>query len=235
MSELSKEYYEAYDERYKQVHSKSLRWFSDANSKIVEEVMKRHGITEDMKCLEIGCGEGRDAVYLLSKGYNILATDISSAAVQYCKRNYPARAGCFHKLNCLMDRINDAYDFIYAVSVLHMLVLDIDRFRFYRFLHEQLKDKGIALICTIGDGEEEWNSDISTAFALQKRIHEASGKELLIAGTSCRAVSFKTISREITDNGLTMLESGITSIKPDFPVVMYAVVGRGSTGRGLRR
>ncbi len=35
MSEFPKEYYEAYDDRYKQVHEKSLRWFSDKNSKIV--------------------------------------------------------------------------------------------------------------------------------------------------------------------------------------------------------
>jgi SAM-dependent methyltransferase len=226
MSGSHKEYYEAYDARYRQVHSKSLRWFSDNNSKIVEEVMRRHNISQEMKCLEIGCGEGRDAVYLLGKGYNLLATDISPAAVSYCKGSFPARAECFHQLDCLSDRINDSYDFIYAVSVLHMLLIDMDRARFYRFFYDQLKDSGIGLICTMGDGAEEWSSDISTAFALQKRVHEASGKELYIAGTSCRSVSFKTLSREITDNRLHLLESGLTSIKPDFPVIMYAVVGR---------
>ncbi len=44
-------------------------------------------------------------------------------------------------------------------------------------------------------------------------------------------MSFKTIGREVTDSGLVMLESGITSIKPDFPVIMYAVVGRGGAAR----
>jgi len=221
-----RKYYEAYDDRYKQVYGKSLRWFSGANSKIVAEVIEKYGITKTMKLLEIGCGEGRDAFYLLKNGYDLLATDISPAAIAYCTSNCPEKPEAFQVLNCLSDRVEEEFDFIYAIAVLHMLVPDEDRAQFYRFIYDQLSDSGIALICTMGDGKEEWSSDISTAFDLQKRTHEFTGEALCIAGTSCRKVSFQTFFEEILSSNLEIAESGLTSIDPDFPAIMFAVVKR---------
>lgn len=114
--------------------------------------------------------------------------------------------------------------FIYAIAVLHMLVLDKDRKSFYQFLFNHLEENGIALICTIGDGKEEWHSNIEDAFKLQKRTHEETGEEIFIAGTSCRKVSFNTLNKELNNNNLELLENGVTSIIPDFPTIMYAVV-----------
>ncbi len=223
-----KKYYEAYDDRYRQVHEKSLQWFSNNYSKIVEDTISEYSIKKDMKILEIGCGEGRDALYFLNNGYNILATDISQTAIDYCKCKCPQKQDSFKVLNCLTDRVNESFDFIYAISVLHMLVLDNDRSAFYRFIYDQLNVSGIALFCTIGNGEEESSSDISTAFELQQRFHEATGEELYIAGTSCRKVSFDSLKKEISDNNLELIEIGLTSIMPDFPTVMFAIVKRKS-------
>lgn len=103
-----------------------------------------------------------------------------------------------------------------------MLVPDEDRDGFYQFIRSHLAADGIALICTMGDGEFECQSDISTAFTLQERNHE-SGK-MMVAGTSCRKVSFSTFEKELARNGLTLIEKGITSSPPDFDSLMYAVV-----------
>lgn len=229
MMEKEREYYEAYDDRYKQIHEKSLQWFANSPSKIVEDIIESYKITKHSKIIEIGCGEGRDALYLLNAGYHVLATDISSSAIAYCKEKEPNYSHCFHVLDCLSEQLNDQFDFIYAVSVLHMFVLDKDRKSFYKFVHQHLKDDGIALICTMGDGEEEWNSDIAHAFDLQKRTHEETGKEVFIARTSCRTVGFSTFYKEIADSQLELLESGITSIMPDFPKIMYGVVRKRRT------
>ncbi len=220
----NKKYYEAYDDRYRQVHDKSLKWFSDLPSEIVEKAMMKYNIGKAAKCLEIGCGEGRDAVYLLNKGYDLLATDISPAAISDCKKWYPEHANSFCVLDCLSQELNGRYDFIYAVAVLHMLVLDEDRARFFDFLRKHLSDGGVALVCTMGDGNDEWHTDIDNAFDLQKRRHEATGEELMLAATSCRIVGFSTLKNEIASRKLELLESGITAILPDFPATMYAVV-----------
>lgn len=225
-----REYYEAYDDRYKQVHEKQLRWFADAPSPIVGDIMKKYGITKTMNIAEIGCGEGRDAVPLLRQGYRLLATDISAAAIDYCKNNCPEHTRAFMVLDCLTDSTNHyaTFDFIYAVAVLHMLVLDSHRTRFFRFIYEQLSETGVALICTMGDGSSEHRSDISTAFELQPRTHGETGETLCLAGTSFRMVNFAALTREIEESGLTLVESGITAIEPDYPVVMFAVVSRGA-------
>lgn len=223
MSE-SRRYYEAYDDRYRQIHSENLQWFAESPSPIVSEMMEQFQIGPDMKILEIGCGEGRDGAHLLHAGYDVLATDISPEAIAYCRKRNPEFAAHFQVLDCIDGSLEEKFDFIYAVAVIHMLVSDGDRDGFYRFVRDHLKPSGVALICTMGDGEMERQSDIRNAFELQERVHEQTGKTVHIASTSCRMVSFDTFHRELEGNSLAVLKQGITAIEPDFPVMMYAVV-----------
>ena len=81
-----KKYYEAYNDRYKQIHEQDLQWSSDIPSKIVVETMQSVSLPTNCKILEIGCGEGRDAYLLLTQGFDVLATDVSCEAVSYCKK-----------------------------------------------------------------------------------------------------------------------------------------------------
>lgn len=224
MKEKDRAYYEAYDDRYKQVHGEALQWFSEEPSSIVAEVISEFELAPTANMLEIGCGEGRDAGYLLSNGYDVLATDVSGEAVAFCKKKFPDHREQFAVLNCVTDRLDERFAFIYAVAVLHMLVLDEDRDGFYRFIADHLKQDGVALIGTMGDGSFERQSDILTAFDLQERTHGESGKTLKIAGTSCRVVNFSTFEKELTRNGLAIVKQGMTAVEPDFPQMMYAVV-----------
>ena len=217
-------YYEAYDERYKTVHARSIRWFGDQSSPIVNEVISRYGIKKTDKILEIGCGEGRDALPLLAAGYDLLATDVSPEAIAYCQALSPAHASHFSTLDCVKESLAQKFDLIVAVAVLHMLVPDADRTAFYRFLAHHLAPDGIALVCTMGDGKTARQSDIRTAFDLQAR--EYAGEEILMAGTSCRMVTFAQFERELNENRLEIRERGLTEIPENFPSIMYAVVSQ---------
>ncbi|MBQ7875154.1 MAG: class I SAM-dependent methyltransferase [Oscillospiraceae bacterium] len=219
---MKKKYYEAYDERYKTVHEKGLSWSSGINTPIVMKVIEKYRITQDMKILEIGCGEGRDSKTVLDFGYGLTATDISKEAVSYCKKIMPQYAGSFSVMDCLSDNPDEKFDFIYAIAVIHMLVPDKDRNGFYSFIFDHLTENGTALICTMGNGEIESQSDINEAFDLKERNHK-SGK-IMVAGTSCRMVSFNTFEKELRQNGLEIIEKGITASLPDFDSLMYAVV-----------
>lgn len=221
-----KKYYEAYDDRYRQVHQENLRWFDDAPSKIVMQTMEKYAVGKQHQILEVGCGEGRDARYLLEKGYHVLATDVSPAAIDCCRKQDPEHADAYSCLDCLNCTTEDKFDFIYAVAVIHMLVPQEDRNGFIRFYRDHLAQNGIGLICSMGDGEEEMESDISTAFFTQDRLHEASGKVLQLANTSCRVVTRKKLQQEIEGCGMTVLEMGMTSVEPDFPEMIYAVVSK---------
>lgn len=220
-------YYEAYDLRYRQVHQQHLQWSSGTPTPIVEEILRQHPLSQDAKLLEIGCGEGRDAAPLLEKGMDLLATDISPEAIRYCREKMPAFASRFQVLDCIAGELQGTFDLIYAVAVLHMLVVDEDRRAFYRFVRRHLKPDGLALICTMGDGEMERQSDIRTAFEAQERVHGESGKKIRIAGTSCRIVSFASFEKELADRGLEVVQKGMTAAPPDFSRMLYALVRQG--------
>ena len=221
---MERKYYEAYDDRYRQIHSRNLQWFDDAPTPIVVETICKYGLREHQRILELGCGEGRDAYPLLKQGYPVLATDISPAAIAYAQKKWPEFHENFAVLDCISGKLPEKYDFIYAVAVVHMLVEDTHRDAFYTFIRNHLSPYGIALICTMGDGNLERQTDIRTAFELQNRTHEPTGQEVSVASTSCRMVSFETLYQELERNGLSILETGATSAPPDFPMLMYAVV-----------
>ncbi len=217
-----RKYYAAYEERYKTAHAQGVSWASSVSTPIVMEVIDKYGISHSQRLLEIGCGEGRDSRTVLEHGFQLTATDISSEAIAYCKEKMPEYENQFSVLDCLSDELDEKFDFLFAIAVVHMLVPDEDRDGFYGFIRSHLTAGGIALICTMGDGEVERQSDIRSAFTLQERDHE-SGK-MMVAGTSCRMVSWNTFEKELSRNGFTILEKGMTSSLPDFNSLMYAVV-----------
>lgn len=219
-----KKYYEAYDERYKAVHQKNLRWMGYAPSDIVFEIIKKYGISAEDTVLEIGCGEGRDSIYLLENGYNLLATDVSPEAVNYCKTQYKEFSDRFSTLDAVSGTLDKKFDYIYSVAVIHMLVEDEDRKAFYSFIKEHLTENGIALICSMGDGKIERKTDVRVAFDLGERVCE--GETVLVAETSCRIVTFQTFANELKETGFEIMEQGFTSVENHFPVMMYAVVKR---------
>ena len=217
-----RKYYTAYEERYKTAHAQGVSWASSVSTPIVMEVIEKYNINHSQRLLEIGCGEGRDSRTVLEHGFQLTATDISSEAIAYCKEKMPEYENQFSVLDCLSDELDEKFDFLFAIAVVHMLVPDEDRDGFYGFIRSHLTAGGIALICTMGDGEVERQSDIRSAFTLQERDHE-SGK-MMVAGTSCRMVSWNTFEKELSRNGFTILEKGMTSSLPDFNSLMYAVV-----------
>jgi len=220
----NRKYYEAYDERYKQIHSMNLEWEANVHSPIIDEIIVKLKLNHQSKILELGCGEGRDATYLMQQGYDVLASDISPEAISFCKKKVPKYADRFMVLNACEDSLDETYDLIYSIAVLHMLVLEKDRNKFLTFVREHLNEEGYGLLLSMGDGEREQASDITSAFDKQERVHIETGTKVCIASTSCKIVSFTTLERELEGNGLSIVEKGITSIEPGFPVIMYALV-----------
>ena len=217
-----RKYYEAYDERYKTVHEKGMRWASDEISPIVFDTMLKYGIGKNAAILETGCGEGRDAIPLLQEGYDLLAVDISEEAVNFCRSLLPKYKEHFVVLDCINEKLDRKFDFIYSVAVVHMLISNKDRAAFYRFIYGHLADNGIALIMSMGDGQTEHQSDPDGAFEPVNREH--NGKTVTVAATSLRTVSNETFEKELLQSGFQIIERGQTSIPREFSHMMYAVV-----------
>jgi len=225
-----RKYYEAYDDRYHQVHALNLQWFDDSPSPIVYKTIEKLKVSIKDAILELGCGEGRDAIFLLRNGYTVTATDVSPNAIQYCQSKFPDFEENFRCLDCVDGEFEVSYKFIYAIAVLHMLVDSCDRFAFYRFIYQHLTNDGYALICSMGDGNIQYKTDTAAAFDLQERIHDQTGKALNVAATSCCIVNFTRFSDEIVSSSLDIVEAGLTDTVPGFNQMMYAIVRRHQKG-----
>lgn len=217
-----KKYYEAYDERYRIVHARGVSWTSDTPSPIVLQTIRKYGFGRNAKMLEIGCGEGRDALAVLREGFDLLAVDLSEEAISFCQKRDPDHAQRFAAVNCIGGTLDQRFDFIYAVAVVHMLVEDEDRDAFYGFIRNHLTHGGLALVCSMGDGERELKTDPREAFELRQREH-VSGR-MMVPATTCRMITFPGFIEEIERSGLRIKEKGLTQSPPEFDSLMYAVL-----------
>ena len=69
----------------------------------------------------------------LNKNYNIVAIDYSNTAIEKCKElseyKYDNK---FKQFDILNDKLDEKYDFIYSIAVIHMFVTEDHRNKFYR-------------------------------------------------------------------------------------------------------
>ena len=60
------------------------RLLGNVDNYLLDQLLKGR-FTKDMKILDVGCGEGRNAVYFLQKNYPIFGVDPNEVAIQYCR------------------------------------------------------------------------------------------------------------------------------------------------------
>ena len=219
-----KKYYMAYEDRYKKVHSKGYLWEEEGNSQIVLDTIQKYSIKKDDKILDLGSGEGRDSIFLLKNGYNVLGVDCSGEAVKTCNtlsKNYK-----FKVVDLVKDDLDksEKFDFIYSIAVLHMLCEDEDRKAFFKFLKSHLNKNRKALICVLGDGKTEFVSDYQNAFMEKDRFHKQSNQNIKVASTSLKIVTKENLFKEIYENEFCVLEYFIETKIPGFSEMMSVVI-----------
>ncbi|MFZ9187089.1 MAG: class I SAM-dependent methyltransferase [Algoriphagus sp.] len=60
------------------------RLLGNVDNYLLDQLLKGR-FTKEMKILDVGCGEGRNAVYFLQKNYFIFGIDPNEIAIQYCR------------------------------------------------------------------------------------------------------------------------------------------------------
>ncbi|TCM95875.1 tellurite methyltransferase [Paenibacillus sp. BK033] len=108
-----------YEEEYK---TENYYWGTEPNSGVYE-VLKAMPPSGRLKLLDIGCGEGRDAVFFARNGYEVTGIDVSDAGIEKTKR-LAERAGVqvnAVKADILDFRLDTPYDIIYSSGVLHYI------------------------------------------------------------------------------------------------------------------
>ncbi len=95
------------------------------------------------KVLDIGCGEGKDAVYMAQKGYSVTAFDITKNGIEKTKRLASLNQVV---INAYVDDINtfkteDTFDIIYSTGTVQYLFEDNKR-SFFEKIYKITKVNG---------------------------------------------------------------------------------------------
>lgn len=109
----------AYEEKYK---SGDYYWGLEP-TKMCYDILKLKPPTKPYTLLDIGCGEGKDAVFFAKNGYIVSAFDIADAGLDKAKRLAAQHqvAVNFFKADLLDYRQDSTFDIVFSSGVLHYM------------------------------------------------------------------------------------------------------------------
>lgn len=110
--------------RIDQIYKSSDEYYwGKAPSSMCYEVLKLRPPTRKLKVLDIGCGEGKDAVFFARNGYDVTGIEISDAGLNKA-RKLAEEAGVGIKLisaDILKHRLDTCYDILFSSGALNCI------------------------------------------------------------------------------------------------------------------
>ena len=108
-----------YDRRY---NTEEYYWGLTPN-RICYDIMKILPPVKPYRVLDIGCGEGKDAVFFAKCGYDVTALDISEQGIEKAKKlaEHNKVEVSFFKADLFDYRPDTEYDIIFSSGVLHFI------------------------------------------------------------------------------------------------------------------
>jgi len=109
-----------YDELFEGDQAAQRWWNSGEPNPLVRSV---EGFISSGNVLDIGAGVGQNSIYLASRGFNVLATDISGVAVRRIQENAHKNAVslCAQVHDVVHEELENEFDVIICLGVLHHL------------------------------------------------------------------------------------------------------------------
>ncbi len=115
---------------------------------LLDQILKGR-FTKEMKILDAGCGEGRNAVYFIQKNYQLFGIDPNETAIQYCRYLAKSLNPFYDSYRFQTGRLEEipfhagAFDAVVCSAVLHF-AKDVDNFmEMSREIHRVLKPGGM--------------------------------------------------------------------------------------------
>jgi 2-polyprenyl-3-methyl-5-hydroxy-6-metoxy-1,4-benzoquinol methylase len=164
---------QTYDNLFKEdMAAKS--WESWNNGEPVQLVKALESFIASGDVLDIGAGVGQNSIYLASRGFNVLATDISTAAIERIQARAQALAVSLRTdvHDIVEEELENAFDAIICAGVLHHLYTD-DALSVIKKIQHHTKPMGFNVINTFTKRGDFYTKNPST-----KRFYVDSNDDL---------------------------------------------------------
>jgi cyclopropane fatty-acyl-phospholipid synthase-like methyltransferase len=182
---------------YYKNNAKSLsKRYESANVDRVQQLLLEV-FPKNSNLLEIGCGSGRDANFMLENNYKLTAIDASKEMILEAKKIHPLLENSLHVVT-IPDELkfdNNSFDGIYSIATLmHLEEKEIEKT--IKKIYDMLIDQGISLFSV-----SIQRDDINANFKDSKGRHfTIISKDRWIE--ICNDIGFKTIKAVVTNDGL---------------------------------
>ena len=110
-----------------------------------------------LKVLDLGCGEGKNAVFLARQGAVVDAIDISERAIRNGMRQWPNVSGVKWQIADILQvqLAPRSYDVAIAYGVFHCLQNETDIRLIVHHLKEAIRPSGYMIVCAFNDRRQE--------------------------------------------------------------------------------
>ncbi|WP_436855422.1 class I SAM-dependent methyltransferase [Staphylococcus caeli] len=146
------DYYFGYEERYKKVYDNGADlWETGRPNESLLRVFYKYPDIFKGKVIDLGCGEGRDTIFLYQQNINIQGIDISHSAIEKAKEkiaNANGKTSIFSTGNVLYlnQHDKDSFDLAMNMGCLHMMYKCEDRSSHLKNVSRILKTGGYFLV-----------------------------------------------------------------------------------------
>lgn len=123
------------------------------------------------KVLELGCGAGRNAIYLAKQGFSVTGVDLSDNALEWAKQrtqgtNLPIQWICANIFE--LDLQENSFDFIYDSGCFHHIAPH-RRITYLELIQKVLKPNGYFAVCSFERGGQYGGSALSDEEVYKQR------------------------------------------------------------------
>ena len=129
------------------------------NVVLFAKYLKEKGLIPPLNCIDIGCGKGRNSIYLAKLGFHVYAMDYIEKALEIVRER--ARKNNLLNVKTILGNIDEDWPFesnFFDVAIDNYSSIDIEtkagREKYKSELMRTLKPKGYALVCVVSANDE---------------------------------------------------------------------------------